>query len=187
MTGPKANAPPESWDRWPGESAPAHGALQTYLTLGEKRSIQAVAEAVGKNASLIEKWSAAWKWTDRATAYDTHTAAVEQASRDRQLALRIATWERRREEQAEEDYSLAVALRKQAKEMLAVPLEDASWTKATAVSAAKASAELASYVIGRMLEHDDPFDPLTATAEESREYLARLKERNKVIRQAKDE
>jgi hypothetical protein len=54
--------------RW--ESAKAHAAFNKYCELGDSRGVRAVATALGKSRTLIERWSRRWSWQERVKAYD---------------------------------------------------------------------------------------------------------------------
>jgi len=58
------------WDQQPQESAPAFEAFQLYRDMGAERSVRKVAERLGKNASLIGRWSMQHGWVARARAWD---------------------------------------------------------------------------------------------------------------------
>lgn len=74
------------WERQPGESEKAFAAFEIYRDLGDERSIRAVVQRCNKSASLIGRWSAAYRWVDRAAAYDNdlqrqiHKKARKQAA-----------------------------------------------------------------------------------------------------------
>lgn len=59
------------WDRQPGESSKAYAAFQTYLELGENRSLQAVSGELSKSVPLMKRWGAQWGWVERARAWDS--------------------------------------------------------------------------------------------------------------------
>ena len=58
------------WERQDGESAKAYQAFCKYLDMGEKRSIRAVAQQLGKSATLMARWSSTWHWPDRVAEYE---------------------------------------------------------------------------------------------------------------------
>ena len=75
------------WERRSGESAEAYAAFSLYRDMAYRtedakgnikisdvplvrRSARAVAIQVGKNESLLERWSVTWDWVNRAEAYD---------------------------------------------------------------------------------------------------------------------
>lgn len=58
------------WERQDGESAKAYQAFCKYLDMGEKRSIRAVAQQLGKSATLMARWSSTWHWPDRVVEYE---------------------------------------------------------------------------------------------------------------------
>jgi hypothetical protein len=60
----------EIWERQPGESVQAFEAFRIYRDMGLKRSNHAVSEQLSKSRQLISRWKAAWKWDERARAYD---------------------------------------------------------------------------------------------------------------------
>jgi len=69
------------WERQQNESEEAFAAFDIYAKLGEKRSIAKTADVVpnrdgglGKNHTLLEKWSAKYQWVTRAAAWDRYEA-----------------------------------------------------------------------------------------------------------------
>lgn len=58
------------WDRRENETDPAWVAFQTYRDMRHPRSIRDVAEALGKSASLIARWSSAHDWPNRVRAFE---------------------------------------------------------------------------------------------------------------------
>ena len=70
--GDEAEAAP--WKQLLDESGKAYYAFSLYLREGHWRSLRKVADALGKGVSYesqLEKWSAKYKWFDRAQAFDT--------------------------------------------------------------------------------------------------------------------
>lgn len=65
---------PEIWDMYgAGDSSPeAEMAFVTYRDLGPTRSLAKAAAKVGKNISLLERWSSRDDWGRRVRAYDSH-------------------------------------------------------------------------------------------------------------------
>lgn len=72
------------WERQDGESAKAYQAFCKYLDMGEKRSIRAVAQQLGKSATLMARWSSTWHWPDRVAEYeaDLRRKAYKKAQND---------------------------------------------------------------------------------------------------------
>ena len=66
-----------AWERQPGEGVEAYEAFSIYYKAGLKRNIRAVAATLGKSRILCEKWSARWKWVERAREYDNALAREE--------------------------------------------------------------------------------------------------------------
>jgi hypothetical protein len=68
------------WEQQPGESSRAFGAFCLYRDLGPRRSLRAAAAAFyGRTAAALErqvdKWSRAFSWVERASAWDRHLDA----------------------------------------------------------------------------------------------------------------
>ena len=196
-------APPAPWDRQPGESAPAHEALLIYLAAGAKRSAQSTADVIGKSASLVRGWSAEHAWVERAAAFDSHNAGVEQAARDKVRATTAALWEQRRIDDCESVYKLGMLLRERSRCMLEYPLADREvterdaggretkvtiksgpWSFATAATLAKASVDMTMLSVDVALADDDTFDASTATAEECQAYVMKHQARRRASREA---
>src|SRR5216684_2052292 len=69
-----------SWEQQPGESSRAFGAFCAYRDLGPRRSLRAAAAAFyGRTSAAVErqfdKWSGAFGWVERASAWDRHLDA----------------------------------------------------------------------------------------------------------------
>jgi hypothetical protein len=86
--------PPPPWEQLPGESARAFGAFCAYRDLGPRRSLRAAAAAFYEQPSAarerqLDKWSRAFRWVERAAAWDRHLDA--QARQAQQEARREMT------------------------------------------------------------------------------------------------
>ena len=71
---------PAPWEQQAGESARAFGAFAAYRDLGPRRSLHAAAQAFYGQTSAarerqLDKWSRAFRWVDRANAWDQHLDA----------------------------------------------------------------------------------------------------------------
>ncbi|MEG1564743.1 MAG: hypothetical protein RR365_13610 [Bacteroides sp.] len=67
------NRPNESaWERQKSESPQAYEAFVTYRDLGAGRSTAKVGRQLGKSATLMERWSSAHGWVERARQYDNY-------------------------------------------------------------------------------------------------------------------
>lgn len=58
------------WERLPNETPEAFEAFKEYRDMGAERSVAKVGEKLGKNTSLMERWSAKHDWVKRAQAWD---------------------------------------------------------------------------------------------------------------------
>ena len=83
---PKTDKP---WERQKGESAQAYEAFSTYLSMGAERSTRAVAQKLGKSASLIQRWSRDKGWQERVRAYenDLERVADRKAMTERHIGI----------------------------------------------------------------------------------------------------
>src|SRR5688572_2143686 len=78
------------WERHERESNEAFEAFKIYLNLGVERSTKKVAEQLGKSLSLIQRWSADWRWVERCRAFDNYVfqQELEDLEKDRVRARR---------------------------------------------------------------------------------------------------
>lgn len=67
---PRANIPPEPWERQKGETSRAYEAFCTYRDMGASRSINKTAQKLSKNRTTIAEWSARNDWVKRVAAWD---------------------------------------------------------------------------------------------------------------------
>lgn len=110
------------WARRKGETPEAHRACLKYLNQPGGRSRPRLADEEGYSVKVLDRWAAQWDWTERARAFDSHVAHVEQVGRDEVIKARAREWEQRRETHLEEGWVLAQALRDRINEMLAHPI-----------------------------------------------------------------
>lgn len=79
------------WERLENEGAKAFEAFNVYLNLGAERSQQAVSKELSKSRQLIGRWSATYRWVERAAAYDADIqkkAHAEAVKKKRKMAER---------------------------------------------------------------------------------------------------
>lgn len=92
----------KAWERQEGESSKAFEAFSIYLNLGTERSQQAVSKELAKSRALISRWSSAYRWVERAAAYDAdlqrqaHAEAVKKARKmaDRHISIALKMQEK---------------------------------------------------------------------------------------------
>lgn len=65
-----------SWEKQSNESSQAFEAFVIYRDMGLQRSIRSAAKTLGKSHKLLERWSAKYKWSDRAAAFDAHMDSI---------------------------------------------------------------------------------------------------------------
>jgi hypothetical protein len=189
------------WQRRPNESAQSHDALTQYLLLGADRSLSRLSEAIGKDDSLLRRWSSRHEWQARSVAYDNHTKGVEQVARDDESSKHVALWERRRQLAIERRHSLADRIfdyveklmehpvtRRKATERDAqgratvVEIAPAKWSAATIATLLRTMAELENSCFSETLDTQEDFDPSTASEGDCRLYLEREAARRKARR-----
>ena len=90
------------WERQEGEGVKAFEAFLIYLNMGTERSQQAVANELSKSRQLLARWSAAYRWVERAAAFDddvlrrAHAEAVKKARKmsDRHIGIALKMQEK---------------------------------------------------------------------------------------------
>lgn len=60
----------KAWDKLPNETNKAYTAFVLYLQFGTERSLQKVADYLGKSKRNIEKWSQKFNWVERINAFE---------------------------------------------------------------------------------------------------------------------
>lgn len=93
-----------TFEQQPRESDRAFAAFKTYLELGPDRSLVAVADKLGKNRSLLERWSKKFAWPARVQAHATHLAIIERRTAE-SLAVQAGTdWAARQDQHREDEW-----------------------------------------------------------------------------------
>lgn len=108
------------WDRMKGESEQAFAAFSAYRNMGVERSLDATSDHQGKNTRLMSAWSVKHSWVERARAYDNHIQAIELKEREKRAKVDAGKWEKRRDEQKDLEYGLAIELINKGREILKV-------------------------------------------------------------------
>lgn len=88
------------WERQDKEGEKPFEAFVIYRDMGEKRTLQAVADKLRKSYTLIRRWKDTWAWEDRVRAYDNnlqkeaHAEAVKKARKmaDRHIGICSRSW-----------------------------------------------------------------------------------------------
>ena len=60
----------EPWERQDGETPKQFQAFVIYRDLGEERTLLKVSKELGKSKTLMDRWSSANSWVERAAAWD---------------------------------------------------------------------------------------------------------------------
>lgn len=76
---------PEPWERQAGEHAARFEAFATYRDAGPDRTIRAVAQRLGKSASLIARWSADDAWQRRIEAWEQHLDKLRREAAEQEI------------------------------------------------------------------------------------------------------
>jgi hypothetical protein len=78
--------PIEEWEQQEGEGPEAFGAFARYRdTAPEDRSLRKLADEVGKDPSLMKRWSADHAWQARCLAYDRHVDDLRRARNRKEI------------------------------------------------------------------------------------------------------
>ena len=85
------------WERQEKEGVKPFEAFAIYRDMGEKRTLQAVADELRKSYTLIRRWKDTWAWEDRVRAYynnlqkEAHAEAVKKARKmaDRHIGIAL--------------------------------------------------------------------------------------------------
>lgn len=119
----------EAWDQLPDEGAKAFAAFSIYRDLPpERRSLLEVSRRFYKRpdskrpAGRITKWSADYKWPERATMRDAWREDLRREAEAKAEQEQAEIWARRRIEAREEGYTLGLELIERAREILGMPV-----------------------------------------------------------------
>jgi hypothetical protein len=92
------------WEQRADEPTAAYEAFKVYRDLGARRSVDAVAAALGghqegtkRAPGHLKKWSSAHNWVERAIAYDAHQASLLQKGVDKATERQGREWAERRD------------------------------------------------------------------------------------------
>lgn len=111
-----------AWHRLPDESSKAYSYFKMYLALPMPRSIGRLAKQLRMQRAGLGRYSANYKWLDRATAYDDYNSAKElERSRIRREKADLQ-WQERRDQQRQAEWDIAQQLLDKVRLMLQVPL-----------------------------------------------------------------
>src|SRR6266699_531511 len=106
-----------SWERRKGESGKAFAALQEYFSLGLQRSVAELARKLGKNQSLLHRWSRIHEWPGRAREYDEYRQKVEEDSWTEAALKQAEIWRERDQQIREAKWQASEQLVEQARTM----------------------------------------------------------------------
>ncbi len=70
-------SPKNPWERQPGETAAPWRGFQVYRELGPGRTLVAAAGKLGIRPQTARRYSAKWRWGERAHAWDATVAAAQ--------------------------------------------------------------------------------------------------------------
>ena len=79
--------PPAPWEQQPGETPRAYAAFCVFRDLGPRRTLAAAAAAYYQRTAdslerQVDKWSSAFRWVERAAAWDRHLDAQGRAAQE---------------------------------------------------------------------------------------------------------
>lgn len=156
----------KAWQQREKESAQAFEAFEKYRSLEpEKRTLAAVGQALGKSKALMERWSSAHDWVDRARSWDNEISRGADAREKEKQIKRVVSARGRHKK-----------LGKLAFTALLERFADPEWCKSIAPAQAYAIGRLAmlataagledATAVGKVLTSGDAEDPFKANAPE---------------------
>lgn len=129
---PKSPAPPASpelFDRQLNESARAYEAFRIYIEMGADRSAEAVCQKLRKSRALMLRWSARWRWVERANSYDAFISRKRAEAEAAALKERSVDWAARQQKIREDYWALGEALKAKAHKILEWPISQQTISK----------------------------------------------------------
>lgn len=76
----------EPWERQADESAKAFEAFILYRDMGASRSVRKVAQMLSKSTTVIRRWSSAYNWVERSSAWDTEQDRLNREKQIQEIA-----------------------------------------------------------------------------------------------------
>lgn len=68
----------DPWDRQPGETALRYAQFRSYLDDGRGRTLRKVAETLARHPTYVRAVASAYRWLERAEAYDLHRDELDE-------------------------------------------------------------------------------------------------------------
>ncbi len=164
-------------DRLPNESEPAYQAYRMFVEAGIGRSAREVGRRLGKDWSLISRWSSGHRWLERARAFDARLQHVAHKAEEEMIIASAGRWAKRMEETREEAFQVAEELIAKARAMLKFPISESTsvdgktvvkpgrWSFADAARMADTAAKLKAMATGLPSEHGDASGPAVTRTE----------------------
>ena len=115
-------APQRRWYRLKNESPTAYGYFKQYLALPVPRSVGRLAKQLRMERTGLARYSADFKWLDRAADYDDYNNERQLDEKRRQRESKDLEWSARRDQQREAEWQIAQDLLDKVRMMLRVPL-----------------------------------------------------------------
>lgn len=109
---------PQPWERQPREGSAAFAAFQKFLELGPDRNWRQVAQELDAKESRIKTLFGAWKWKDRAIAWEDFLSEINRKREVKVLERHAARWDQRRVNLREEEFDIAEKLLSKARQIL---------------------------------------------------------------------
>lgn len=112
----------QPWQRRADESEEAYEAAHMYFTWGAARSVYKVAKKLGKDPSLMRRWSSRHEWKARVTNYDQSRPDVLRAALDDSIRKQAEYWREKDEQSRQQVYRGTTQMTARAEEMFASPV-----------------------------------------------------------------
>jgi hypothetical protein len=114
----------QPWEQLDGEGDKAFEAFTVYRDSGIPRSLPEVSRRSAKSVPLIKRWSAKYRWAERARAWDAHRAAARDRTTVRVAESDAEKLARERHERDVQNLVVASQLKLRALQMLDWAMEE---------------------------------------------------------------
>lgn len=106
------------FEQLPNESAKAYRAFKIYCEFGPSRNQEGVAKKLSVSRQFLARWSAKFKWVERAKSWDGYIAQKDMEAHDKAMAAESKLWADRQRKLRRDDWQLGEELKDAARAIL---------------------------------------------------------------------